>query len=93
MPPFREEFGKHMTEKEYQKALGSEVLKNDKKQKERYKLRKQLRELLEKESSKLQTFDKHGNQIKCIHVTEVMNLLLEDKEISKIKYELTKLNY
>lgn len=83
----REEFGKHMTDEQYRTALNKQKVGNKR------RLRKQLRELLEKESSKLQTFDKHGNELRSIHVTEVMNLLLQNKEISKIKYELAKLNY
>lgn len=51
--------------------------------------RKELRILLEAENSMFD--DKHGNEHKCLTVTDVMRVLLEDKEISDLSESIKKL--
>ena len=79
MPPYRKEFGKCMSDKEYLKALEHRLLT------------RQLRKAIQDKSSDF--YDKHKNHHSCLTVSQVMILVLEDKEVSKLKYELCKLEY
>ncbi|MFW3425957.1 hypothetical protein ACN9KI_03660 [Aliarcobacter butzleri] len=57
---------------------------------EERKLRKTLRLKLEEIADRNKSFDNHGNEIKTIHVTDVMRLL-EDTEILELQKEIQKL--
>lgn len=51
-------------------------------------LRKKLRAKLEAKATE-PFFDKHGNETKCLTVTEVMRILLEDGELISLQNEFS----
>lgn len=57
---------------------------------EERELRKTLRLKLEEIADRNKSFDNHGNEIKTIHLTDVMRLL-EDTEILELQKEIQKL--
>lgn len=67
---------------------------------EERELRKNLRLKLEEIANRNKLFDNHGNEIKAIHITDVMRLILEEdveilelqhkiKQLTKIRTEIT----
>lgn len=59
---------------------------------EERELRKSLRLKLEEVANKNKLFDNHGNEIKAIHVTDVMRLILEeDTEILELQNKIQEL--
>ena len=59
---------------------------------EERELRKKFRLKLEEIADRNKLFDNHGNEIKAIHITDVMRLLLaEDTEILELQKEIQKL--
>ena len=57
---------------------------------EERELRKNLRLKLEEVANRNKLFDNHGNEIKAIHITDVMRLL-EDTEILELQKDIQKL--
>lgn len=55
-------------------------------------MRRALRKHLEDQVHD-QLFDKHGNEVKALHLTQVMNLILNDLTITNIKYMISKEKY
>ncbi len=59
---------------------------------EERELRKNFRLKLEEIADRNKLFDNHGNEIKAIHITDVMRLLLEENtEILELQKEIQKL--
>lgn len=60
--------------------------------KEELELRKNLRLKLEEIADRNKLFDNHRNEIKAIHITDVMRLLLEENsEILELQKEIQRL--
>lgn len=55
-------------------------------------LRKTLRKHLEEQVNE-PLFDKHGNEVKALHLTKVMDIVLNDRDVSYIKYKIAKEHY
>ena len=55
-------------------------------------MRRELRKHLENQVLE-PLFDKYGNEVKALHLTQVMHIILNDLTVSNIKYTITKEEY